>query len=126
MKIVTVVFLLILLSQSLGKHYLVKTKHHKKDKAKNNDAEIDELDMNTVDAKTLIYTVFKDNELDAFENLSVKTQIFIEGNINKIIDNVRNGKEDMDLNPIIDDLRQKRGKEIIENVKKGKGEDFKW
>ena len=58
--------------------------------------------------------------------MPVKTQILIEGNINKIIDNVRNGKEDMDLNPIIDDLRQERGEEIIENVKKGKGEDFKW
>ena len=109
MKVLLVTFFLIskLLSQSS-----VKTKNPKKFD-KNDDTKFSELDMNTVDAKTVIYAVFRDDELDALENLPVKTQNLIEANINKIIDNVRNGKEDIDLNPIIENVRQERGEEIL-------------
>ena len=48
--------------------------------------------MNTVDAETLIYAVFKEDQLQAFENLPAKTRNRVEGNINKIIENVRGGK----------------------------------
>ena len=75
-----------------GRHFLVKTKNPKTIKTKNDEAKIDERDMNTVDAETLIYSVFKEDQLQAFENLPAKTRNRVEGNINKIIENVRGGK----------------------------------
>merc|ERR1711970_507086 len=80
--LMAVLFLTIaFLSQSWGKHLLVETE----------DAN-DGLDTNTVDAETLIYTLFKDEELDGFEKLSAKKQKKIIKDINKIIKNVNNKK----------------------------------
>merc|ERR1712055_775812 len=89
MKLIMAVLFLTMafLSQSWGKHLLVETE----------DAN-DGLDTNTVDAETLIYTLFKDEELDGFEKLSAKKQKKIIKDINKIIENVGNGRKDMDFN----------------------------
>ena len=75
------------LPQSWGKHFLVET-----DDADNG------LDTDNVDAETLIYTLFKEEELDGFENLSGRKQKKIIADINKIIKNVRNGRKDTDFN----------------------------
>jgi len=85
--LMAVLFLTIaFLSQSWGKHLLVETE----------DAN-DGLDTNTMDAETLIYTLFKDEELDGFEKLSAKKQKRIIKDINKIIKNVNIGRN-MDFN----------------------------
>ena len=77
-------------SLSLGKHYLVET----------NDAsdgdDTDGLDMNKVDAETLIFTLFKDEELDRFKNLPEKNQKKIITDIDKVIEYVRDGNKDFD------------------------------
>ena len=58
---------------------------------------LDELDDND-NAKTLIYTAFNGEELKAFKRMPQKKRTMIIKDIDKIIDNVRKGKEDMDLN----------------------------
>ena len=90
MKIFLVTFFLIIafLSQSMGKHFLIKTDDDDDDAS--NGRDYAGLDMSTVDAKTLINTVFTDDELDAFENLPKEKQTEIVKDIDKIIDNVRN------------------------------------
>merc|ERR1719315_140678 len=52
---------------------------------------MDELDINTVNAKTLTYTGFIDEELKAFKRIPKKKRRMIIKDIDQIIDNVRNG-----------------------------------
>ena len=74
---------------SLGKNYLIAT---------DDGDDTDELDLDTVDAEILIHAVLKDEDLDEFENLPEKDQIEIIRDIDKIIENARNGDEDVDYN----------------------------
>merc|ERR1739844_436664 len=103
MKIFLVTFFLTItfLSQSWGKHYLVKTKGDKTKDVESRDAKykkgLDELDIND-NAKTLIYTGLDDEELKAFKRMPKKKKKMIIKDIDEIVDNVRNGIEDMDLN----------------------------
>merc|ERR1712002_223743 len=124
MKILMVVLFLTIafLSQSWGKHLLVET-----DDANNG------LDTNTVDAETLIYTLFKDEELDGFEKLPAKKQKRIIKDINKIIENVGNGGKDMDFNMgVMEEIRgivggEKKVVSGLESLKKlmpGGGKDY--
>ena len=90
------------LSHSLGKHYLVETD----DLQHGNDN--DGLDMNKVDAETLINTMFTDEELDGFDYLPVKKQKKIIKDIDKIIENVR--YRDMDFNMgVMEDIKENAG-----------------
>ena len=109
------------LSQSWGKHLLVETE----------DAN-DGLDTNTVDAETLIYTLFKDEELDGFEKLSAKKQKKIIKDINKIIKNVNIGRN-MDFNMgVMEEIEEIVGGEerVIDGLKSliklmpGGGKDY--
>ena len=90
------------LSQSWGKHYLIKTD----DVQHGNDN--DGLDMTNVDAKTLINAMFTDNELDGFDYLPVKKQKKIIKDINKIIENIR--YRDMDFNMgVMEEIKENAG-----------------
>ena len=77
---------------SLGKHYLIKTDYS------SDGVDTGELDLDTVDAETLLHTALKDEELDRFENLPEKDQSMIITDIDKIIEMARNGDEDVDYN----------------------------
>merc|ERR1712208_76990 len=101
MRIFLITFFLTItfLSQSWGKHYLVKTKGGKTrgwQDVKYKKGGLDELDDND-NAKTLIYTAFNGEELKSFKRMPQKKRTMIIKDIDKIIDNVRKGKEDMDL-----------------------------
>ena len=84
MKLFLVALFLIItfVSQIWGKHYLVKTKDGKTKNGKSKGGKHlyskcwksspDELFTNTCNAKELIYTVFKEDELKAFEKLPKK------------------------------------------------------
>merc|ERR1719348_2573247 len=104
------------LSQSWGKHYLIKTDDVQH--GNNNDCRItvdaetmndnDGLDMTTVDAETLINKMFTDDELDGFDYLPVKKQKRIIKDIDKIIENVR--YRDMDFNmEVMEDIKENAG-----------------
>merc|ERR1719153_263550 len=104
MRILMAVFFLTMafLSQIWGKHYLIKTDdvQHGNDK--------DGLDMNKLDAKTLINTMFTDEELDGFDYLPVNKQKKIIKDIDKIIENVR--YRDMDFNMgVMEDIKENAG-----------------
>merc|ERR1719153_389524 len=104
MKILMALFFLTMafLSKSWGKHYLIKT-----DDVQHGD-DNDGLDMNKVDAKTLIDTMFTDDELDGFDYLPVKKQKKIIKDIDKIIENVR--YRDMDFNMgVMEDIKENVG-----------------
>ena len=77
------------LSQGWGKHYLLETR----DAKKYHDDGTDHfgLDITTADAKTLMKTYLKDNELAKFKSWPEKTKKRVINKINKILDNVRNG-----------------------------------
>merc|ERR1739844_724722 len=89
MKIIMAVLFLTIafLSQSWGKHLLVETDDT------NNGDDIDGLDTNNVDAETLIYTMFKEEELDGFESLSAKKQKKIIKDINNIYKSSRKKRQ---------------------------------
>ena len=91
------------LSHGWGKHYLVKTADANEDDNDDQESGIFRkdkkhdkfgLDMKTVDAETLMYTVLTDRALDVFEKYPEKTreQVFTE--VDKLIDNARNGEGD--------------------------------
>ena len=97
-------------SQIWGKHFLVKTKDGKT-KTKNakskggkhfnskyRKSSIGELNCKTYNAKELIYTGFKEDELEAFEKLPEKKKKTILRDIDNIIDNIRDGATNVDLN----------------------------
>ena len=84
------------LSQIWGKHYLVKTKGGKN--AKDKITSLRDLDSGTVDAKTLIYQGFQEDELRAFKKLPKKKRKTILKDIDNIIANVRSGSRDLNLN----------------------------
>ena len=68
------------------------------------------LDMNTVDAETLIYTAFEDKALDRFEKYPAKTQEKIISGVNKILENARTGKKSGDYNMgIMENLKKLTG-----------------
>ena len=105
MKIFLVACLLSIcfLSHGWGKHYLVRTADANEDDNDDHESGIFRkdkkhdkfgLDMKTVDAETLMYTVLTDPALDEFEKYPEKTreQIFTE--VDKLIDNARNGEGD--------------------------------
>ena len=85
------------LSQIWGKHYLVKTKGGKNAKDKKISS-LRDLDNGTVDAKTLIYQGFQEEELRAFKKLPKKKRKTILKDIDNIIANVRSGSRDLNLN----------------------------
>ena len=105
MKIFLVACLLSIcfLSHGWGKHYLVKTADANEDDNDDHESGLFRkdkkhdkfgLDTKTVDAETLMYTVLTDRALDVFEKYPEKTreQIFTE--VDKLIDNARNGEGD--------------------------------
>merc|ERR1711970_439634 len=125
MKIFIVACLLTIsfLSNGWGKHYLVQTGDAKEDGNDDDeqgtylvDKNLDEfdLDINTIDAEKLIYTVLNDKGLDKFEKYPEKTQEQIMAEVDKFIEVAKNGKEDADYNY-----------GIIRNIKKltGGGEE---
>ena len=114
MKLFLVALFLIItfVSQIWGKHYLVKTKDGKTKNGKSKGGKHlyskcwksspDELFTNTCNAKELIYTVFKEDELKAFEKLPKKKKKTILRDIDNIIENIRDeartGRRNVDLN----------------------------
>merc|ERR1711970_932151 len=87
----------------VGKHYLVKTADANEDDNDDYDLGIIRkdkkhdkfgLDTNTVDAETLMYTVLTDNVLDVFEKYPEKTRRQVFKEVDKLIDNARNGEGD--------------------------------
>ena len=104
------------LSHGWGKHYLVKTADANEDDNDDHESGLfrkdkkhDKFGLNTktVDAETLMYTVLTDPALDEFEKYPEKTreQVFTE--VDKLIDNARNGEgDDYQSLGIISDIKK--------------------
>ena len=93
--LVSCFLILTLLSLGWGKHYLVET-HDADDVNNNDDIEYSGLDMENMDAETLIYRALKGEELERHKNLSKKDKKKAIAELNKFLKIVKIKSEGKD------------------------------
>ena len=91
--LVSCFLILTLLSHGLGKHYVVETQDAI---VNNNDIEYSGLDLENMDAETLIYRALKGEELERHKNLSKKDKKKAIAELNKFLEIVKIKSEGKD------------------------------
>ena len=92
--LVSCFLILTLLSLGWGKHYLVET--HDADDVNDNDIEYSGLDLENMDAETLIHRALKGEELERHKNLSKKDKKKAIAELNKFLKIVKIKSEGKD------------------------------